>query len=118
MNTKKVAKAFVAALNKNDEAGAQKLWSDDVVSLEDMPGDMARLEGRKAVHGKGQCWYANHTVHEMRAEGPYVHGNQFAVRFHIDVTPKDGQRRRMDEIGLYTVANGKVTEERFFYGGE
>ena len=117
MNTKEVAKAFTAALAKSDEAAAQKLWSDDVVSLEAMEGDMARLEGRKAVHGKGEWWYANHTVHEMRAEGPYVHGNQFAVRFVIDVTPKGDKRRTMDEVALYTVANGKIVEERFFYGG-
>ena len=34
----------------------------------------------------------------------------------MDVTPKDGQRMAMDEHGLYTVQNGKIVEERFFYG--
>ena len=27
-----------------------------------------------------------------------------------------GQRLSMDEIGLYTVRNDKIVEERFFYG--
>ena len=118
MDTKEVAKAFADLCKKGElDAAGQKFWSDDVVSLEPMPGDMARAEGRKTVHGKGEWWYANHKVHETRVEGPYVHGNQFAVRFVMDVTPKDGKRTTMDELGLYTVANGKIVEERFFYGG-
>jgi ketosteroid isomerase-like protein len=33
----------------------------------------------------------------------------------MDVTPKQsGQRTTMDEVGLYTVRNGKIAEERFF----
>lgn len=33
------------------------------------------------------------------------------------MTPKaSGERMRMDELGLYTVKDGKVVEERFFYG--
>lgn len=32
------------------------------------------------------------------------------------MTPKEsGQRTQMDEVGLYTVRNGKIVEERFFY---
>lgn len=31
----------------------------------------------------------------------------------MDVTPKDGERMQMDEIGLYTVRDGKIVEERF-----
>ncbi len=118
MNTADVAKAFTALCAKGEsDAAGQKFWSDDVVSLEPGTGDQTRAEGRKAVLGKGEWWYANHTVHEVRVEGPYVHGNQFAVRFTIDVTPKGGKRATMDEIGLYTVANGKIIEERFMYGG-
>ena len=45
-----------------------------------------------------------------------LNGDQFAVRFHFDVTVKEtGERRVMDEVGLYTVRNGKIVEERFFY---
>jgi hypothetical protein len=119
MNTKEIAKAFTDLCAKGEfDAAGQKFWSNDVVSLEDMPGDGARVEGRKGVEAKGAAWYANHTVHEARVEGPYVHGPQFAVRFILDVTPKGGKRISMDEIGLYTVANGKIVEERFLYGGQ
>jgi len=46
-----------------------------------------------------------------------VNGDQFMVRFSMDVTPKGGARMSMDEMGLYTVKDGKVIEERFFFNG-
>ena len=70
------------------EAAGKKFWSDDIVSRVPMTGDMAELKGRKAVEGKNQWWNANHEVHDLKVEGPYVHGDQFVVRFKLDVTPK------------------------------
>lgn len=120
MDTKEIANAFTA-LCKNgefDEAG-RRFWSDDVVSREPMPGEMAEVRGRAGVVRKGEWWTQNHEVHSMKTEGPYVNGDQFGVRFSIDVTPKTGpmanQRVQMDEIGLYTLKDGKIVEERFFY---
>jgi ketosteroid isomerase-like protein len=117
MTTQELAQAFTDLLKggKHEEAG-RTYWSDDIVSMEAMEGDMAVLKGRTAVDGKGAWWYANHEVHSVTAEGPYVHGDQFAVRFSMDVTPKGGQRTQMDEVGLYTVKGGKIVEERFFFG--
>ena len=38
------------------------------------------------------------------------------VRFVMEVTFKpNGQPRAIDEVGLFTVANGKITREEFFY---
>ena len=34
----------------------------------------------------------------------------------MDVTPKDGKRQAMDEVGLYSVEGDKIVEERFFFG--
>ena len=100
---------------KFDEPG-EKYWSDDIVSVEAMPGDMARISGKAAVRGKGEWWAANHEVHGAVVTGPYINGDQFAVGFKMDVTPKStGQRITMDEVGLYTVRDGKIVEERFFY---
>jgi SnoaL-like domain len=117
MDTKAVAKAFTDLCKKGELAQAgDKFWAEDAVSREAMEGEMAVLKGRKALEGKGQWWYANNTVHEVKVEGPYVHGNQFVVRFKMDVTPKGKSRHTMDEVGVYTVKNGKIVEESFFYG--
>ena len=116
-DTQSVAKAFTDLCAKGElDAAGKKFWSDDVVSREAMPGDMAVLKGRKAVEGKGEWWSANNQVHGVQVEGPYVSGDQFVVRFKMDVTPKGDKRRVMDEVGLYTVKNGKIVEESFFYG--
>lgn len=117
MDTTQLAHAFTDLLKRGafEEAGRSH-WADDVVSLEPMSGDMAVARGRAAVEAKGAWWYANHTVHKAEVEGPFVHGDQFALRFAIDVTPKGQARMTMTEIGLYTVKAGKIVEERFFYG--
>jgi hypothetical protein len=41
-------------------------------------------------------------------------GDQFVVRFTIDFTPKGKSRMSMDEVGPYTVKDGKIVQERFF----
>lgn len=98
------------------EAG-EKYWADDVVSVEAM-GDAPAMQGKAAVRGKGEWWANAHEVHGFEVEGPYVNGEQFVVRFKMDITVKaTGHRQAMDEVGLYTIVNGKIAEERFFYAG-
>jgi ketosteroid isomerase-like protein len=116
MSVRDTAEAFTAMLKAGDHEGAAKTYNAaDIVSREAMDGPMARLEGAAAVQKKSEWWYANHTVHSVTTEGPYINGDQFAVRFDMDVTAKDtGKRMQMQEIALYTVRNGKIAEERFY----
>jgi hypothetical protein len=117
MTTLELAKDFTNLLKSNDHEGAAaKYNSDDIVSYEAMEGPMAVCQGKDAVKQKGDWWRANHEVHGASVEGPYINGDQFVVRFTIDVTPKaTGQRMSMDEVGIYTVKNEKIIEERFCY---
>ncbi|HVK41050.1 MAG TPA: nuclear transport factor 2 family protein, partial [Phenylobacterium sp.] len=111
-STQDIANDLVALCKagKFDEAG-EKYWADDVLSVEAMPGDMAQMRG------KGEWWANAHEIHSSEVEGPYVNGDQFIVRFKMDLTQKEtGERMKMDEVGVYTVKNGKIAEERFFYG--
>ena len=100
---------------KFDEVG-EKYWAEDVVSVEPMEGDMAEIHGKDAVRAKGEWWFAAHEVHAFEVEGPYVNGEEFAVRFKMDITQKEtGQRMQMDEFALYTVIDDEIVEERFYY---
>ena len=118
MNTQEIATAFTDLCRKGEfEEAGRRFWSDDIVAREPMEGDMAMLKGRAAVEKKGEWWYANHEIHKVDVGGPYVNGDQFVVRFTMDVTPKGGQRMQMDEVGVYTVRGDKVVEERFYFGG-
>ncbi len=117
MTTAELAADFAAmcAAGHFDQAG-EKYWSSDIVSVEAM-GPETHATGIDAVRAKGEWWYANHEIHNIEAHGPFVNGDQFIVRFKMDVTNKQSNdRMQMDEEALYTVKNGKIVEERFFYG--
>jgi ketosteroid isomerase-like protein len=122
MSTLDIAKKyFDLCKNHQNHIAVETLFSPDVVSVEAaaMPGSPAEVRGVKAVLDKGKQWMASHDVHSAKAEGPWPHGNRFAVRFTYDVTNKpSGRRMQMDEIGLFTVENGKIVREEFFYPTE
>lgn len=102
---------------KNDEA-MKELYAKDIVSVEAgaPPGMSAEIRGIEGVIGKGTWWAENHTVHSAKVEGPWPHGDRFIVRFTYDITvKKDNQRLTMDEAALFTVADGKIVREEFFY---
>jgi ketosteroid isomerase-like protein len=117
MTTADIAKTFTDMLKAGDNEGAAaKYNAPEIVSLEAMDGPMARVQGTAAVKAKSDWWYGAHDIHSATAEGPYVNGDQFAVIFNMDVTAKEtGQRMQMQEVGLYTVNNGKIVEEKFMY---
>jgi hypothetical protein len=116
MDTREVAEAFTKLLREGtgQEAG-ERFWHEDVSSIEPM-GEMKETHGRDAVRAKGEWWMANHEVHGFEVEGPFVNDDQFALTMTIDITVKaTGARMTMTEVGLYTVQDGLVVEERFFY---
>jgi ketosteroid isomerase-like protein len=117
MTSAETAKAFTEMLKAGQHhEAAEKFNAPDIVSLEAMDGPMARVQGTAAVKAKSDWWYSAHEIHSASAEGPYVNGDQFAVIFNMDVTAKEtGHRMAMQEVGLYTVHNGKIVEEKFLY---
>lgn len=117
-----LATQLVALCNegKNLEA-IEKFYSPDIVSIEvfgsdEMPKEM---KGIDAIKGKNQWWYENHEVHSGCVQGPFPNGDRFIAFFDYDITPKcgpmEGQRMQMREAGLFTVADGKIVKEEFFY---
>ncbi len=104
-------------VGKNQEA-IQTLYSPNIVSVEAMamPNIGQTQQGIEAIKGKNQWWVANHEVHGGEVTGPFPNGNRFIVHFKFDVTPKHtGKRMTMDEMGLFTVEDGKIIKEEFFY---
>ncbi len=115
-----LGKQLVAACNAGeDEALLKSIYSSKAVSVEAgaPPGMEREAVGVKAIKAKGDWWRGAHTVHKSKAEGPFVHGpDRFAVIFDMDVTEKATKKKmKMREVGLYTVARGKIVREEFFY---
>ena len=120
MSSSEVANRLVELCKqfKNFEA-MQELYADDIVSVEALPNSAGANEtkGKEAVIGKSAAWAAQHEIHSASAEGPYLAGDRFAVTFRFAVTPKaSGTRMDLEEVAVYTVKNGKIVREEFFYG--
>ena len=116
MNTMQVAEGLVTLCSQGKfiEAG-ETYWDEDVLSVEPFTGEMAVLRGKAAVRAKGEWWVGAHEVHAVEVQAPYVNGDQFMVRYIMDLTVRQtGQRSKLDEIGLYTVKDGRIVDERFF----
>lgn len=92
----------------------ERWWSPKITSIE---GSGQAWDGRKAVEGKNQWWLSQNRMVNGSAEGPYVGATGFAVKFHLEVEEKaTGRRTIMDEVGVYTVRDGKIVQEEFMYG--
>jgi hypothetical protein len=119
MNTLQIGTKLVELVRTGKDREAQDtLYAADAVSVEAgaMPGMDRAAKGLAAIKGKGEWWYGNHEVHSLKVTGPFPHDDRFIVIFDMDVTNKgSGQRIQMQEAALYTVANGKIVKEEFFY---
>ena len=120
MTTLEVGKKLVELCRqgKNDVA-ADTLYANDIESVEagGPPGQDPVAKGKEAVLAKSKWWNDNHIIHSATTQGPYPNGDRFAVHFTYDITAKhlDNKRIVMDEVALYTVKDGKIVREEFFY---
>ncbi len=105
-------------VGKNMDA-INSLYSPDIVSIESMGNETMPREqkGIDAIRAKNQWWGENNVVHAADVQGPFVgNDDKFAVYYNYDVTFKPtGKRNNMEEMALYTVKDGKVVREQFFY---
>ncbi len=122
MDTREVGTKLVEHCKAgNNMKAVEELYGKDIVTVEpmSMPDMPAEQHGLDAVRKKHEWWNNNHEIHSANAEGPFVHGERFAVVFDYDITatggPQAGQRNRFKEVGLYTVKDGKIVREEFFY---
>ncbi|HVP31290.1 MAG TPA: nuclear transport factor 2 family protein [Myxococcota bacterium] len=108
------AVAELARQGKLDEV--ERTWlAPGIESVEGVGASMA-WKGKKAVLAKYRGWEADHDVHSLQVEGPWVGATGFALKYKVDATQKStGQRSQMEEIAVYTVQNGKIVREEFHF---
>lgn len=121
MTVTEIAKTYVTLCQQGKfEECLEQLFSKDAVSVEALtpPGVDKVATGMEAIRAKGKAWIEAHEVHSLEVTGPYPNDQRFIARFVMDVTNKPSKKRMtMDELGLFTVENGKITREEFFYQG-
>lgn len=118
---KDIAMAVKAA---NDEQTVEALlnnyYAAECVSVEAarMPGaDSPVSEGLDAIRAKHDWWNNAMDFISGTIEGPHLHGDdRFALIFKSVVREKaTGNEFPMEEVAIYTVKDGKIVREEFFY---
>ena len=111
-----VAQTVVGLLRAGAANEVEQKWlAPGIESVEGVGASMA-WKGKKAVLKKYRDWEADHEIHAMTVEGPWVGATGFAVRYAVDLSQKStGQRHQMEEIAVYTVKNGKIVREEFHF---
>ena len=101
------------------QEAVDKFYSPDIVSVEAMEGDMQTVKGLAAIQQKMEWWEKGFEVHSVKVDGPYPNGDEFVLFYDMDVTDREkGARFPMREAAVYTVKDGKIVHEKFYYAGE
>ena len=117
MNTEDVGKKVVEFVRKQAWYEAlEALYDNDVVSVEAFSagGGPTETRGKEGVRGKIDWWVNAMEVHSFDASEPFVGNDRFVVQYDAEITDKKTkERRKLSEVGVYTVKNGKIVREEF-----
>ena len=115
-----VARDFTAMLRLGQfEAAGKRYWSDTVTSVE--PVDLqiaipAVVLGIEAAQSKARFRFGKNRIDDLSIDGPFVTGDQIALFVDMLITdPASGTEQPFTEIAIFTVRDGQIVEERFFY---
>src|SRR5579872_1819931 len=111
MSLETVARKFVELCRQGKNFDVMRtMYAPDIVSIE---GDGKETAGQDPVIKKSEDWVSDKTFNGETVAGPFFNGanpDQFVVFF-------TGQRITLEEVGVYTVKNDKITREQFCYDG-
>jgi hypothetical protein len=93
-----------------------KLYHEDVWSIEAPIAHTAPVHGLSAVRNKGLEWSANiKKVHSGYCHEPILAGTHFACAMGTTYTDQKDQSQQLDEVCVFEVKEGKIVKEQFFY---
>jgi hypothetical protein len=115
-----VAQDFTDMLRQGRFVAARERFSaSDVKSIEprDLPdGIAAEVSGIEAARAKTVRWFGSRHIHDLSIDGPFVTGNQFALFLDMIIAGRPSEADQpFTEIAVFTVRDGQISEERYFY---
>jgi hypothetical protein len=117
MDTKEVGQKVVELVRKQAwHEALDTLYDKNVVSVEafTFDGSSPETRGIKDVREKVDEWLDMMQIHSFTANGPFVANDRFVVQFDAEITNKKSkERRKLSEVGVYTVKDGKIVREEF-----
>jgi hypothetical protein len=110
--TEEVAKEVVELVRKQAWYEAlDTLYNDDIVSVEATAPESG---GKEEVRKKVDWWVNAMEVHSFKASEPFVARDRFVVQYDAEISDKKTkERRKLCEVGVYTVKNGRIVREEF-----
>jgi hypothetical protein len=98
------------------EKAYKTYFSPELTSAEPMGVPDREAKGKDAVAKKGMEWHTMMETHGVTVSEPLVTATHFVLKMSFDVTHKpSGQRMMMEELAVYTVEQGIIIREEFFY---
>ncbi|MCK0167752.1 nuclear transport factor 2 family protein [Jannaschia sp. S6380] len=119
MDMMQVANELVAGCREGrEQENLSRLYADDAVSVEaaDM-GNGRETKGIEGIRGKHEWFASQYEEVSSDVSDPMPHGDdRFAVIFDMQMKNREtGEMEPMKDIGIYTVKDGKIVREEFFY---
>jgi hypothetical protein len=122
MTTQEVADRYHALAKQGKWFEIQdELFADNVKSVEPESAParykyLQSAEGKANVRRKAEKWVSRvEKLYTQYFTEPVVGGNYFALGWGVDVDVTGLGRRKIDEIMLYEVKDGRIVLEQFFY---
>jgi hypothetical protein len=118
MTTEQIAKRFYELAREGKwDVVLDELFSKEAKSIEPSHAQgLKSVTGLNAIREKAKQWAESiEEVHGGYTNEPIVAGNYFACAMGIDMTFKGKARKKIDEIALYEVKDGRIISEQFFY---
>ena len=116
-----IADEFTALMAAGDpQTAAQKYWAQDISVIEPVmtpDGEFSPVTGFAAAQERLGNWLRGKAIEDVLVDGPFITGEDFALFIDMDLIDQTtGARAPFSEIAIYTVRDGKITEERHFHG--
>jgi uncharacterized protein YbjT (DUF2867 family) len=113
-----VARRYVEAFRAGRMDRALALFDPGLVRVApaETGGERTELRGLPNILANADRLTADLDIHAVAAEGPFVGGDRFAVRFTFDQTHRpSGRRAEATKLCLYTVTRGAIVREEVSY---
>jgi hypothetical protein len=114
MTPKDIGARLVELLKSGDyETIYAEHYSPEAASVE---ADGTGSVGLDQIAKKNEWWFGAHEVHGFEIADWYPSSRGFVVIYDLDFTEKaSGNRHNFREAGVYTVQDGKIVREEFYY---
>ena len=117
MTVQEIAEKLVQLCREGKNLQAiDELYADNILSREPNGHPHEVTVGKEAVKTNTRNWEASVVeIHSASVSDPIVAEHHFAVVMDIDATYLAIGRKRLAEICVYEVKNGKIVFDQFFF---